>query len=31
MDIDCDGITTSNCNKSKDPWCEAAANAWLNC
>ncbi|MGC9668095.1 glycoside hydrolase family 75 protein [Planosporangium sp. 12N6] len=20
MDIDCDGITTSNCNKSKDPW-----------
>jgi hypothetical protein len=20
MDIDCDGISTSNCNKSKDPW-----------
>jgi hypothetical protein len=20
MDIDCDGITTSNCNKSRDPW-----------
>lgn len=20
MDIDCDGITTSNCNKNKDPW-----------